>query len=341
VLSVGGAGTRLATGVRSAVTQGAESQAVSEGWARGGCGRPLSQPSFPYNSGKAASPPAAPSQQHEPFPVTSALPCAAPDCGTAAAGQVAVRDPWHPVPRTDPQRRRDGCLPSAPLRHHHRNGLKPDLSVSAYADLTPPPLETAKARLLSCMQHTLSLGQWVPWGCKGTGSLCPHPPGVTVSPASLGQRDVPCVVLGPQHFAARGPWGEQGTPLSLGQGPQRHGTLSCGDAAAQPRGNMLLLLHKSHLCVPPRWQGPSSGEDDQQRLKRQGQHRDECVLTSGGPWPVLYLFLLLPCPVPGPPDNRPWQGHSPPAPSAWPSEQSSIHRRSRRRLQERVSSLAS
>lgn len=86
MLGMVGAGTGHPAGVCSVLMQAAESQAASEGRARGGCQRPLSQPSFPYNSGKAASPQAAPSQGHKLFPVPSALPCMAPGWGTAADG---------------------------------------------------------------------------------------------------------------------------------------------------------------------------------------------------------------------------------------------------------------
>lgn len=77
-------------------------QAAGEGWVRGGCGRPRSQPSFPYNSEKAVSPPATPSRGHKPFQVPSPLPWVAPGWGTAAAGQGAARDPQQPVLRMDP-----------------------------------------------------------------------------------------------------------------------------------------------------------------------------------------------------------------------------------------------
>lgn len=151
----------------------------------------LSQPSFPYNSGKEASPLAAPSQGHKLFPVSSALPCVVPGWGTAAAGQVASMGPSVPCAGHGPTHGMDGCLPPALLWHHHRNGLKSVLLVSSYTNLKPPQLETAKVPLLSHTQHLPSPRQRVPWSRKGTGCLCPHTLGVTVSPARLGQWDMP------------------------------------------------------------------------------------------------------------------------------------------------------
>lgn len=89
----------------------------------------------------------------------------------------------------------------------------------------------------------------------------------------------------------------------LGRGHNDVVPLPCGDATARPQGNILLLLYKSHLCIPPHWQGPSSGEEVQQLLKRQ-QHRMgtargwRCPLLRGGTMgcPLPLLAPALPSP---------------------------------------------
>lgn len=103
------------------------------GWVRGGCRRPLSQPSYPYNSGKAALSPAAPSW-------TQAV--AGPLCPALDGSRVAHCCSWPSgstgpsVPCTEdgPMCRMDRC--PAPLWHHHRNSLKSVSLVSSYTNLT-------------------------------------------------------------------------------------------------------------------------------------------------------------------------------------------------------------
>ena len=164
----------------------------------------------------------------------------------------------------------------------------------------------------------------------------------------------PAPCWGPSTLQPRGHGVSEAHRSPLGRGHSDIGPLPCRDAAARPRGNLLLLLHKSHLCVPSRWQGPSLGEEVQQLLKRQ-QHRmgtargRRCLLLPGSMGcPLPLLASALPSPsareatykkaVAGP--QTPTQ---PPVlvPNASPSKRSSIHRRSRRQPQECVSSLAS
>lgn len=205
-----------------------------------------------------------------------------------------------------------------------------------------------KAQLLGHTQHPLShhgaaRGQG-PSALSYWESLCPQ--------QGLWQWDVPYALLGPKHFTAPGPWGEQDTRLSLGQ----------GSLCRCPAG-MLLPGHKEIFCscsIKAICVSLPAGRDPAQGRKSSGYSRgsstewgqcgDGGVLSSRGAMgcPLPLLAPALPSPnareatyqnsLAGP--QMPAQSPTPVL-SASPSKRNSFHRRSRRRPQECVSSPAS
>lgn len=150
-------------------------------------GGPLANPQFHTIQGRRLCPwqlPArATSHSQSPLPCPALRGSRLGHCCSWPSGSTG---PLAPCTENGPMHRMDRHPLPAPQWHHHRNGLKPVLLVSSYTNLTPPPLETAKAQLLGHTQHLLSPGQWVPQSCEGTGSLCPRTLGATVFPARLG-----------------------------------------------------------------------------------------------------------------------------------------------------------
>lgn len=201
-----GAGSGHPAGFRSALVQAAGLQQA----ARGGCGRPRSQSSFSYNSGKATSLPAVSGRRQQPLPVPSVLPCVVPGWDTAAAGQVAARDPWYLVLRMDRH------WPPALLWYRHRNSLNPVLLVCSCTNLTPSPLEMATAGAAGPHTAPTVPGPWASRSPEVTEFLCPCALGATtMSPARPGAARHALFLAGAQPLCSHGPWGE-----SLGQRSQ-------------------------------------------------------------------------------------------------------------------------
>lgn len=128
------------------------------------------------------------------------------------------------------------------------------------------------------------------WPSGSTGH--PAPQGAPVSGAGPGGSGT-CPMLSTPQRRGHVTSGARCTPL--GRGHSDTGPLPCVDAAARPWGNVVLLLHRSHFCVHPCWQGPSSGKESSgsSRGSSPGQGQ-RCLVPWGMARAVLCLLWLLP-----------------------------------------------